>query len=69
MKRYGTQLRTRQNTVMVREGVVRIGRNEDCPCGSGEKYKACCGAATGIGGWLRRRRAIRAKKQASGKGG
>jgi len=21
----------------------RIGRNEDCPCGSGKKYKKCCG--------------------------
>ena len=49
---------------MVREGVVRIGRNEDCPCGSGDKYKACCGEASGIGGWWRRRRAMRAKKRA-----
>jgi preprotein translocase subunit SecA len=23
----------------------RIGRNEPCPCGSGKKYKKCCGAA------------------------
>ena len=22
----------------------KIGRNELCPCGSGKKYKACCGA-------------------------
>ena len=22
----------------------RVGRNEPCPCGSGRKYKACCGA-------------------------
>jgi uncharacterized protein YecA (UPF0149 family) len=22
----------------------RIGRNELCPCGSGKKYKKCCGA-------------------------
>lgn len=22
----------------------KIGRNEDCPCGSGKKYKRCCGA-------------------------
>ena len=31
-----------------REPVVRskpgVGRNEPCPCGSGEKYKHCCGA-------------------------
>lgn len=25
--------------------VVRIGRNDPCPCGSGKKYKKCCGAA------------------------
>lgn len=23
----------------------QIGRNDDCPCGSGDKYKRCCGAA------------------------
>ncbi|MGD0015799.1 MAG: SEC-C metal-binding domain-containing protein [Bryobacteraceae bacterium] len=22
-----------------------MGRNEPCPCGSGKKYKKCCGAA------------------------
>jgi len=25
----------------------KIGRNEPCPCGSGKKYKKCCGRATG----------------------
>jgi preprotein translocase subunit SecA len=29
---------------MRREG-RKIGRNEPCPCGSGKKYKRCCGAA------------------------
>ena len=24
---------------------VKVGRNEPCPCGSGKKYKKCCGAA------------------------
>lgn len=24
----------------------RIGRNDPCPCGSGKKYKRCCGGAT-----------------------
>lgn len=24
--------------------VVQIGRNDPCPCGSGKKYKKCCGA-------------------------
>ncbi|MBR7149533.1 MAG: SEC-C domain-containing protein, partial [Oscillospiraceae bacterium] len=23
--------------------VVKIGRNDPCPCGSGKKYKQCCG--------------------------
>ena len=23
----------------------KVGRNEPCPCGSGKKYKKCCGAA------------------------
>ena len=23
---------------------VRVGRNDPCPCGSGKKYKKCCGA-------------------------
>lgn len=29
----------------LREGkkVVKVGRNEPCPCGSGKKYKKCCG--------------------------
>ena len=25
---------------------IRIGRNDPCPCGSGKKYKKCCGAAS-----------------------
>jgi SEC-C motif-containing protein len=24
-------------------GLARVGRNEPCPCGSGKKYKKCCG--------------------------
>ena len=23
---------------------VKVGRNDPCPCGSGKKYKNCCGA-------------------------
>jgi SEC-C motif domain protein len=30
--------------LVVREG-PRIGRNDPCPCGSGKKYKKCCGKA------------------------
>jgi len=25
-------------------GAAKIGRNDPCPCGSGKKYKKCCGA-------------------------
>jgi preprotein translocase subunit SecA len=27
---------------IVREG-DKVGRNDPCPCGSGQKYKKCCG--------------------------
>jgi len=30
-------------TVVAPRHVVKIGRNEPCPCGSGKKYKNCCG--------------------------
>ena len=26
-----------------REAEKKVGRNEPCPCGSGNKYKKCCG--------------------------
>jgi preprotein translocase subunit SecA len=28
----------------VRRSVPKVGRNDPCPCGSGKKYKKCCGA-------------------------
>lgn len=28
-----------------RRPTVKVGRNDDCPCGSGKKFKACCGRA------------------------
>ncbi len=31
-------------TTVRREG-PKIGRNDPCPCGSGKKYKKCCGSA------------------------
>ena len=27
---------------MLRNDLIKIGRNEPCPCGSGLKYKKCC---------------------------
>ena len=32
----------------VRRSAPKVGRNDPCPCGSGKKYKKCCGAATGV---------------------
>lgn len=32
----------RLSGIFVREG-ARVGRNDPCPCGSGRKYKNCCG--------------------------
>jgi preprotein translocase subunit SecA len=31
-------------TVVAPRSVTKVGRNELCPCGSGKKYKKCCGA-------------------------
>ena len=33
-----------QVTQVIRSG-EKVGRNDPCPCGSGKKYKKCCGAA------------------------
>ena len=30
--------------VQIRRTTPKVGRNEPCPCGSGKKYKNCCGA-------------------------
>ncbi|MCK4727443.1 MAG: SEC-C domain-containing protein, partial [Desulfobacterales bacterium] len=27
----------------VRRSKKKVGRNQPCPCGSGKKYKKCCG--------------------------
>jgi preprotein translocase subunit SecA len=33
----------RPEKAQVRRQVPKVGRNEPCPCGSGKKYKHCCG--------------------------
>jgi preprotein translocase subunit SecA len=33
-----------QTVQQVVRGAAKIGRNDPCPCGSGKKYKRCCGA-------------------------
>jgi uncharacterized protein len=30
----------------IRRNAAKIGRNDPCPCGSGKKYKKCCGSTT-----------------------
>ncbi|MGH8021636.1 MAG: YchJ family protein [Opitutaceae bacterium] len=40
---YAGMLATKGETV--RRETPKIGRNDPCPCGSGKKYKRCCGAA------------------------
>ncbi len=32
--------------VTQRRATAKVGRNDPCPCGSGKKYKNCCGSAT-----------------------
>jgi preprotein translocase subunit SecA len=33
----------------VRRSIPKVGRNDPCPCGSGKKYKRCCGATSAVG--------------------
>ncbi len=40
-RRLSTKLPTRKAAATAQRSVVRIGRNERCPCGSGKKYKEC----------------------------
>jgi uncharacterized protein len=34
----------RKRASTLRREVPKVGRNDDCPCGSGKKFKKCCGA-------------------------
>lgn len=45
-ERFGSkpEMRRSNHMTVVRNG-PRIGRNDPCPCGSGKKYKKCCGAS------------------------
>ena len=38
-----TDLELLLNRPKPREAEKKVGRNEPCPCGSGKKYKKCCG--------------------------
>jgi uncharacterized protein YecA (UPF0149 family) len=37
------QTQPKANQVVVMGSKEKIGRNDPCPCGSGKKYKKCCG--------------------------
>jgi uncharacterized protein YecA (UPF0149 family) len=39
---HGGQTQEAASTTIKREG-EKVGRNDPCPCGSGKKYKRCCG--------------------------
>ena len=47
MKQHEAELRAESGQAAKVETVVhegpRVGRNDPCPCGSGKKYKKCCG--------------------------
>ncbi|HSI64880.1 MAG TPA: SEC-C metal-binding domain-containing protein, partial [Candidatus Saccharimonadia bacterium] len=32
-------------TIPLKREIPKVGRNDPCPCGSGKKYKSCCGRA------------------------
>jgi hypothetical protein len=37
-----------ENDTTIRNDGVKIGRNDKCPCGSGKKYKKCCGRSSNL---------------------
>ncbi|MCY0903282.1 MAG: SEC-C metal-binding domain-containing protein [Firmicutes bacterium] len=47
MKEYGSRhLKKASKQITSKPPIVKtvsIGRNDPCPCGSGKKYKKCCG--------------------------
>lgn len=43
--RLGMSARDRQEAAAPAAAAVKVGRNDPCPCGSGRKYKKCCGSA------------------------
>ena len=41
----GGTTKTVKKVTVRKDAAQKIGRNDPCPCGSGKKYKNCCGAA------------------------
>jgi hypothetical protein len=59
--RYSNALSTRKSVITGPRSIPRIGRNDDCPCGSGKKYKEC--HADQGDTWLRKLAKERERKQ------
>ena len=43
---YRKAVSERQIATTIQRATPKIGRNDPCPCGSGKKFKKCCGAAS-----------------------
>ena len=41
----GMQAALQTKPTPVKRDIPKVGRNDPCPCGSGKKYKKCCGAS------------------------
>lgn len=42
--RTGERREASPEKIQVKRATPKVGRNDPCPCGSGKKYKSCCGA-------------------------
>ncbi|PJC67711.1 MAG: YecA family protein, partial [Zetaproteobacteria bacterium CG_4_8_14_3_um_filter_59_5] len=42
-KAHAYWLAQRAKARTVRRELAKVGRNDPCPCGSGKKFKKCCG--------------------------
>jgi preprotein translocase subunit SecA len=40
---HGDENQPREPVEPFRRAEPKVGRNDECPCGSGKKYKKCCG--------------------------
>jgi uncharacterized protein len=45
---YRKAVHERQIATTIQRTTPKIGRNDPCPCGSGKKFKRCCGAAADL---------------------
>ena len=41
-----TKTKSSSDTSPFKRDIPKVGRNDPCPCGSGKKYKHCCGRLT-----------------------